>query len=121
MTQNDDKYYSIGEVAKILELIDSKTGKINTHTLRFWEKHFKQIKPKLFSGRRRLYNNTDLQILKKNKYLLKEKGLTLKGAKKQLNDEKSDLDEFNKDHINTKSNFKIKVKNISKLIKKLKD
>ena len=31
------------------------------------------------------------------------------------------LDEFNKDHINTKSNFKIKVKNISKLIKKLKD
>ena len=59
--------------------------------------------------------------LKKIKYLLKEKGLTLKGAKKQLNDEKSDLDEFNKDHINTKSNFKIKVKNISKLIKKLKD
>ena len=114
MTQNDDKYYSIGEVAKILELIDSKTGKINTHTLRFWEKHFKQIKPKLFSGRRRLYNNTDLQILKKIKYLLKEKGLTLKGAKRQLNDEKSDLDEFNKDHINTKKNLKLKILQNSK-------
>jgi len=121
MSQNNEKYYSIGQVAKLLNLIDNKTGKINTHTLRFWEKNFKQIKPKLFSGRRRLYNDTDIQILKKIKFLLKEKGLTLKGAKKQLNDEKSDLDEFNKDHINTKTNLKIKIKNISSLIKKLKD
>ena len=121
MNQNDEKYYSIGEVAKILNLIDSKTGKINTHTLRFWEKNFKQIKPKIFSGRRRLYNNSDVLILKKIKYLLKEKGLTLKGAKKLLNKDKSDLDEFNKDHITTKKNLKLKIKNISNLIKKLKD
>ena len=121
MNQKDEKYYSISEVAKILNLIDSKTGKINTHTLRFWEKNFKQIKPKIFSGRRRLYNNSDVLILKKIKYLLKEKGLTLKGAKKQLNKDKSDLDEFNKDHINTKINLKLKIKNISNLIKKLKD
>ena len=121
MSQNNEKYYSIGEVAKILDLIDNKTGKINTHTLRFWEKNFKQIKPKIFSGRRRLYNDSDPLILKKIKFLLKEKGLTLRGAKKQLNNEKSDLDELNKDHINTKNNLLLKIKNISSLIKKLKD
>ena len=113
-------YKSISEVAKILNLINTKTGKINTHTLRFWEKNFKQIKPKLFSGRRRLYNDSDVLILKKIKFLLKEKGLTLKGAKKHLNDEKSDLDELNKDHINTKNNLLLKIKNISSLINKLK-
>ena len=48
MSQNNEKYYSIGEVAKILDLIDNKTGKINTHTLRFWEKNFKQIKSQLY-------------------------------------------------------------------------
>ena len=121
MSQNDKKYYSIGEVAKILNLIDNKTGKINTHTLRFWEKNFKQIKPKLFSGRRRAYNNSDVLILKKIKYLLKEKGLTLKGAKKQLNNDKSYLDELSKDRINTKNNLKLKIKNISNLIKNLKE
>ncbi len=121
MSQNNEKYYSISEVAKILDLIDNKTGKINTHTLRFWEKNFKQIKPKLFSGKRRLYNDSDILILKKIKFLLKEKGLTLKGAKKLLNNEKSDLDVLNKDHINTKNNLKLKIKNISSLINKLKD
>ena len=121
MSQNDEKYYSIGEVAKILNLIDNKTGKTNTHTLRFWEKNFKQIKPKLFSGRRRLYNNSDVLLLKRIKYLLKEKGLTLKGAKRLLNDDKSDLDELNKDLINTKSKLKSKIKHISNLIKNLKN
>ena len=42
----DDAYKSIGEVAKDLNLINPKTGKLNTHTIRFWEKEFKQIKPK---------------------------------------------------------------------------
>ena len=121
MIQNDEKYYSISEVAKILNLIDQKTGKINTHTLRFWEKNFKQIKPKIFSGRRRLYNSSDIKILKRIKYLLKDKGMTLLGAKKHLNEEKSKLDELNKDHINTKNNLKIKIKKISNLINKLKE
>ena len=50
---NEKKYKSIGEVAKILNLIDKKTGKVSTHTIRFWEKQFKQIKPNIFSGNRR--------------------------------------------------------------------
>ena len=42
-------YKSIGEVAQILDLKDPKTGKYNTHTIRFWEKSFKQVKPKYFN------------------------------------------------------------------------
>ncbi len=121
MNQNDSKYYSISKVAKILNLINDKTGKINTHTLRFWEKNFKQIKPKVFSGKRRLYNASDIEILKKIKFLLKDKGMTLKGAKKLLNEEKSDLDVPSNNYINTKNNFKKRIKKISKLIKNLKD
>ncbi len=121
MNQNDSKYYSISKVAKILNLINVKTGKINTHTLRFWEKNFKQIKPKIFSGKRRLYNASDIEILKKIKFLLKDKGMTLKGAKKLLNEEKSELDVPSNNYINTKNNFKKRIKKISKLIKNLKD
>jgi len=121
MNQNDSKYYSISKVAKILNLINEKNGKLNTHTLRFWEKNFKQIRPKIFSGKRRLYNSSDIEILKKIKYLLKEKGMTLRGAKKILNDDKSDLDEMNNTYIKTKKNFKSRIKKISKLINKLKD
>ena len=121
MNQNDSKYYSISKVAKILNLINDKTGKINTHTLRFWEKNFKQIKPKVFSGKRRLYNASDIEILKKIKFLLKDKGMTLKGAKKLLNNDKSDLDVPSNNYINTKNNFKKRIKKISKLIKNLKD
>ena len=43
--KNDNAYKSIGEVAKILNLVNKKTGKLNTHTIRFWEIEFKQIKP----------------------------------------------------------------------------
>ena len=44
--KTDRTYRSIGEVAEILELINKKNGSLNTHTIRFWEKQFKQIKPK---------------------------------------------------------------------------
>ena len=40
MTENNKTYKTIGEVAKILNLINKKTGKISTHTIRFWEKEF---------------------------------------------------------------------------------
>ena len=85
MKQKDEiAYKTIGEVAKDLNLINPKNGKLNTHTIRFWEKNFKQIKPKIFSGRRRYYDNETVFKLKKIKYLLKEKGLTIEGAKKFL-------------------------------------
>ena len=52
MTKHDDAYKSIGEVAKILNLIDKKNGSLQTHTIRFWEKEFKNVRPKILSGKK---------------------------------------------------------------------
>ena len=65
MNKTDSTYKSIGEVAKILNLINKKNGNLNTHTIRFWEKEFKQIKPKILTGKRRYYDQTSIEILKK--------------------------------------------------------
>ena len=51
MNDEENSYKSISEVAKMLNLINSKTGNLSTYTLRFWEKEFKQIKPKIFAGK----------------------------------------------------------------------
>ena len=58
--KNDNAYKSIGDVAKILNLVNKKNGKLNTHTIRFWEKEFKVIRPKFFSGSRRYYDNKSI-------------------------------------------------------------
>ena len=52
----ESAYKTIGEVSRDLGLINRKTGKLNTHTVRYWEKEFKQIKPKIFAGKRRYYD-----------------------------------------------------------------
>ena len=122
MNKSNDAYKSIGEVAKILNLINKKNGNLNTHTIRFWEKEFKQIKPKIFTGKRRYYDKNSIEILKKIKYLLKDQGMTINGVKKLLNTDKSKkLDEFSNNSISI-DNIKIKnkVKNISNLIKQIK-
>ena len=64
MNENNKIYKTIGEVAKILNLIDKKTGKLSTHTIRFWEKQFKQVKPNIFAGRRRYYDHKSIELLK---------------------------------------------------------
>ena len=120
MKNNDSTYKSISEVAKILNLVNSKTGDLTTHTLRFWEKEFKQIKPKIFAGKRRYYDNETIEILKKIKFLLKDKGMTINGVKKQLNLNNSDLDEMTNISINTKNILKSKLNKISKIVKDLK-
>ena len=115
-------YKTIGEVAKDLDLINAKTGKLNTHTIRFWEKEFKQIKPKIFSGRRRYYDTETVQTLKKIKFLLKEKGLTINVVKKFLLNESSfNLDEtLNISIKTTNNNLKTRVEKISNLVKEIK-
>ena len=120
--KNDDAYKSIGEVAKDLNLVNPKTGKLNTHTIRFWESEFKQIRPKIFSGKRRYYDKKSIDTLKKIKFLLKEKGFTINGVKKFLINERSfNLDETLNNSINTsKNNFKTKLKKISNLVKEIK-
>ena len=120
--KKENAYKSIGEVAKLLNLVSQKTGKLNTHTIRFWEKEFRQIRPKIFSGKRRYYDNKTIEILKKIMFLLKEKGMTINGVKKHLINKNSfDLDEFSNISINSKNNnLKSKIEKISKLVKEIK-
>ena len=49
---DNQTYKTIGEVAEEISISNKKNKKLNTHTLRFWEKHFKQVKPKILSGNR---------------------------------------------------------------------
>ena len=122
INKSDKAYKSIGEVAKILDLVSKKKGTLNTHTIRFWEKEFKQIKPNILNGNRRYYNNETIEVLKKVKYLLKVQGMTINGAKKVLNSDKSlKLDELPNNSINADYSIKNKLKKISMLIKQLKN
>ena len=124
MNKTDNAYKSIGEVAKILNLVNKQTGNLNTHTIRFWEKEFKQIKPKIFAGKRRYYDENSILLLKKIHFLLKERGMTINGVKKLLNDKSLKLDEVSNNSISG-NNLKLKNKlkkilNLTKELKKLK-
>ena len=117
--KSNNAYKTIGEVVKILNL-KSKKNTSPTHTIRFWEKQFKQIKPKIFNGNRRYYDEKNIRLLKKVHYLLKEQGMTIKGVKKILNNnEPLKLDENKNKSINP-IEIKNKLIKISSLIKKLK-
>ncbi len=123
MKKSDDAYKSIGEVAKILNLINKKNGSLNTHTIRFWEKEFKSIKPRILTGRRRYYDTSTIETLKKIKFLLKNQGMTIKGVKKVLNTSTSfNLDDLSNKSINMSNNLvlKKKISKIAKLIKEIK-
>ena len=111
MTHKTNKAYkSIGEVAKILNLVNEKKGTLNTHTIRFWEKQFKQVRPNILDGNRRYYNNDTIEILKKVKYLLKDQGMTIIGAKKVLNSDKSlKLDLLQNNSISSDKKIKNKI------------
>jgi len=124
--KNEKSYKTIGEIAKELGLINQKTGQLQTHTLRYWETQFKQIKPTLGPGRRRYYSKKNFEIIKIIKYLLKQKGLTINGVKKILNDPEitsidhiMDLGIYNPSLSKTKD-IKKRLKKISKIISDLK-
>ena len=125
MKKSNEAYKSIGEVAKILNLINKKNGSPNTHTLRFWEKEFKSVNPIILAGRRRYYDEKSIEVLKKIKFLLKNQGMTIKGAKRALVTQDSfNLDDsINKSIKVDKKNLvlKKKVAKISKLIKEIKN
>ena len=118
--KHNEAYKTIGEVAELLNLINPKNGSLSTHTLRFWEKEFKQIKPKILAGNRRYYDSDTIEIIKKVKYLLKDKGMTIQGAKRYLAEEETNLDEIANSTINTKNILKSKLNKISKIVKELK-
>lgn len=74
------RYFSISEVATMIG--------VNASLLRFWEKEFKQIKPKTNSRGKRSYNNKDIEIVRSVYVLVKEQGFTLDGARKALRSRK---------------------------------
>jgi DNA-binding transcriptional MerR regulator len=126
MKKESEAYKTIGEVAKIVGLINKKNGTLSTHTIRFWEKEFRQIKPIILSGKRRYYSNKEIHIIKLIKYLLKDKGMTIKGVKAMLNNPKSlSLDDTAKNSVTNQSfkkeKIKDKIKKISKIIDQLKE
>ena len=120
MDKSESAYKTIGEVAKILKLRANKKGTLPTHTIRFWETQFKQIKPKILNSNRRYYDEKTITLLKKVKFLLKEQGMTINGVKKILNNEVSlKLDEIADKSIKAE-NLKNKLFKISKIIIELK-
>ena len=124
MKNKNSDYITIGQLAKKLNLIDEKTGKPQTHTIRFWESQFKQIKPSVRAGKRRYYSENDFEIIKKIKKLLKDYGMTIKGAKMLLDKDKTNLAveaAFDVDSEALKGNIKERIKNLKNLITDLKN
>ena len=115
MIKNRSTYKSIGEVAKELS--------INTHTIRFWEKEFKQIKPITLNAKRRYYSEKDIDILKIVFELLKKQGYTISGAKKVLNNSTLQLDDetdLSVKRRNFKSSLKLKAQRVKLILDKIK-
>ena len=116
------KLINISELSKKLRIINLKNSKPMNYILRYWEKEFKQIKPKIINNRR-YYSEDQVEIIKLIKYLLKDKGMTIKGAKIVLNSKINKLDEYNYDSLKAgyyKLNIKEKSSNLLTRIKSLK-
>jgi len=76
----DKIYFKIGEVAKAFG--------VNTSLIRYWEKEFKQLKPKKSKSGSRMYTKKDIDTLQYIYHLVKEKSYTLDGAKNKMKQEK---------------------------------
>ena len=115
------KLITIGELSKILNLVN-KNKKPSTHILRYWEKEFKQIKPKIIN-KRRYYSSKQVELLIKIKFLLKDKGMTISGVKSLLNSKINKLDDYDSHSLQAeyyKLSFKEKILKMLKKIKKIK-
>ncbi len=87
------KLINISELSKILNLINPESKKPLNHVIRFWEKEFKEIKPKIINNRR-YYSSKQVEIIKLIKFLLKTKGMTITGVKNVLNSKINKLDDY---------------------------
>ena len=113
---------TISNLSKELGLVDLKDKKPQNYIIRYWEKNFKQIKPKLIN-KRRYYTNEQVELIKLIKFLLKNKGLTISGVKKVLDSSINKLDDYNSHGLKAeyyKKSFKLKSSEILKKIKKIK-
>ena len=118
----NNKLLNISEMAIKLGLINTKNKKPLTHTLRFWETRFKQLRPIILTGGRRYYDIKNIKVLKLIFFLLKDQCMTIKGAKKVMNQNLKYLDETKSSSIKAiyyKKIIQKKTKNILTKIKKL--
>ena len=123
--KSTDAYMTIGEIAKKLNLINKKTGALQTHTIRYWETQFKQINPSILAGNRRYYSPKNLKTIRLIKSLLKDRGMTIKGVKRIFDNSKfHSLDDnidkgiYKRNYKNTEK-IKKKISNINKIVKEL--
>ena len=98
-------YYSIGEVADAFD--------VNTSLIRFWEKEFDVLKPKKNAKGNRKFTPTDIKNLELIYHLVKERGVTLEGAKTHLKE--------NKQQTLNKFDLIRKLENIKAQLQELKD
>jgi len=118
-----NKLITISQLSKILNLVNSIDKKPSNHVLRYWEKQFKQIKPKIIN-KRRYYSPEQVEIIKMIKFLLKNKGMTITGVKNVLNFKINKLDVYDSDSLKAeyyKKSFKEKSITLLTKIKKLKN
>lgn len=99
-------YYSISEVSKITNL--------KQYVLRYWETEFPSLKPKKNSAGNRSYKQTDIDLIKKIKYLLYKKKYTIDGAREELTNKENI-------NINSKSNNEEYKKLLDDVLFELKD
>jgi DNA-binding transcriptional MerR regulator len=93
-----NKFISISELSRILNLVDSSKSKTRNYILRYWEKEFKQIKPKKINNRR-YYSVKQVEIIKMINFLLKTKGLSISEVRKILNLKINKLDDSNSNSL----------------------
>ena len=117
-----NKLFNISQLSKKLKLVNPETKRPLNHIVRYWEKEFKQIKPKIIN-KHRYYNNKQLETFKLIKFLLKDKGMTIKGVKNILNSTINKLDDYELHSLKTdylRKKFKEKSLEIIKRINKIK-
>ena len=114
-----DKLFTISQVAKLLKLTDKSTLKPKNYILRYWEREFKQIKPKLIN-KRRYYTIKQIEILKYIAYMIKNKGMSIRGVKNLLNSKINQLDDHVLDSLKKDYNKSVLKEKTSKILEKIK-
>ena len=116
------KLINISQLSKSLNLVDPKNKKPLNHILRYWEKEFKEIRPKKINNRR-YYSLKQVEIIKLINFLLKNEGLTILGVKKFLDKKTNKLDDTNELSLKAdyyKSSLKLKSRSLLNKINKIK-
>ena len=117
-----NKLIKISELSKMLNLVDPMTKKPLNHILRYWEREFKEIKPKKINNIR-YYSSKQVEIIKMIKFLLKSKGMTILGVKNLLNTNINKLDDHKGHSLKAdyyRNILKLKSKTLVEKIKKIK-